>query len=205
MSQASPLPDRIFVIGNVRSDEDAARMPSYAAQLQAGGCRWFSLRAKAMDATARARLLDAVRAAAPGLILFVHGGVSSAADGVHLGADGSIAAARAAGAKRVGISAHSRAELQRALDEGADYATYSPIFPTTSKPGYGPALGLEALRQAAHEVALPVVALGGIERSNAQACLQAGARAVAVLGAFAHAADPAAAFAEMSADMRRSI
>jgi thiamine-phosphate pyrophosphorylase len=195
------LPDRIFVIGNVRSHEDAARMPSYAAQLQAGGCRWFSLRAKAMDATARARLLDAVRASAPSLTLFVHGEVSPAADGVHLGADGSIAAARAAGAKLVGISAHDRSELQRARDHGADYATYSPIFPTTSKPGYGPALGLDALRQAAREVALPIVALGGIDVSNAPACLQAGAHGVAVLGAFAHAADPAAAFAQM----RRAI
>ncbi|GIL41846.1 thiamine phosphate synthase [Roseiterribacter gracilis] len=195
------LPDRIFVIGNVRSDEDAARMPSYAAALEEGGCKWFSLRAKTLGVGARTRLFDEIRAAAPSLCLFVHGDPVPGADGVHLGAAGSIAAARAAGVKLIGISAHRRDELLRARDDGADYATYSPIFPTVSKPGYGPALGLDALREAAREIALPLVALGGIELLNARACIDAGAQAVAVLGAFAHADDPTAAFAAM----RRTI
>jgi thiamine-phosphate pyrophosphorylase len=195
------LPDRIFVIGNVHNDDEAARMPSYAAKLQAGGCRWFSLRAKTLSADTRRRTIEAIRAGAPSLTLFVHGDFVPGADGVHLGADGDVAAARDAGAPRVGISTHNQDALRRALDHGADYVTYSPIFPTVSKPGYGPALGLEALRAAVRDVALPIVALGGIELLNARTCIDAGAQAVAVLGAFAHAADPAAAFAEM----RRTI
>lgn len=196
------LPDRIIVIGNVHDEAEAARMPAYAASLQAGGCAWFSLRAKTLDAAARQRTLAAIRAAAPGLTLCVHGVFVPGADGVHLPAGGSIAEARAAGAALVGISTHTRDELRRARDDGADYVTYSPVFPTVSKPGYGPALGLDELRGAARAFAdLPIVALGGIELSYARPCIEAGAQAVAVLGAFAHAADPASAFA----DMRRTI
>jgi thiamine-phosphate pyrophosphorylase len=201
MDQKFLLPDRIFVIGNVHDETEAARLPAYAAALSAGGCRWFSLRAKTLDEAARTRTLAAIREAAPALTLCVHGTFVPGADGVHLCADGSVAAARDAGATLVGISTHDLDELRRAHGAGADYATYSPIFPTVSKPGYGPALGIEALRAAAREIALPVVALGGIELLNARACIDAGAQAVAVLGAFAHAADPTAAFAEM----RRTI
>jgi thiamine-phosphate pyrophosphorylase len=195
------LPDRIFVIGNAHNDDEAAGMAAYAAALAAGGCRWFSLRAKTLDEAARARTLAAIREAAPSLTLSVHGTFVPGADGVHLGTGGSIAGAREMGAPLVGISCHTVDELQRAADAGADYATYSPIFPTVSKPGYGPALGLDALCAACDAVALPIVALGGIELSNARACIDAGAAAVAVLGAFAKAQDPARAFA----DMRRAI
>jgi thiamine-phosphate pyrophosphorylase len=197
------LPDRIFVIGNVQSDEEAARLPSYAAALAAGGCRWFSVRAKTMAPAARASLVAAVRGAAPSLTLFVHGDTAHATEvaGVHLGADGSVTAARAAGARLVGISAHDHDALRSAAAAGADYATLSPIFPTPSKPGYGPALELDALRDACRSFALPIVALGGIDATNAAACLRAGAQAVAVLGAVARADDPAAAFATL----RRAI
>src|ERR1700750_977472 len=108
------LPDRIFVIANVHNDDEAGRLPDYAAALQSGGCKWFSLRAKTLAMDARRRTVDAIRAAAPSLILFVHGDFVPGADGVHLSAGGDVASARAAGAGRVGISTHNRDELQRA-------------------------------------------------------------------------------------------
>lgn len=93
--------------------------------------------------------------------------------GVHL-------ASRETGlAARVGVSCHDDAELARAAAIGADYATLSPIFDSRSKPGYGPALGTEALAAAP----LPVYALGGIEPGRAAACVEAGASGVAVMGA----------------------
>ncbi|MER3469224.1 MAG: thiamine phosphate synthase, partial [Thermoflexus sp.] len=61
----------------------------------------------------------------------------------------------------IGVSVHSLAEAQRAAEAGADYITLSPIFPSISKPDYGPPLGLEVLRQVATAVPLPVIALGG--------------------------------------------
>ena len=71
-----------------------------------------------------------------------------------------------------------------------DYVTLSPIFPSRSKPGYGPALGVSALGIGTQKI----VALGGIE-TPAQARgprREAGAVGVAVMGAIMRAEDPAA-------------
>ena len=78
-----------------------------------------------------------------------------------------------------GVSCHSLDDLRAADTGGADFALYSPIFESSSKPGYGPALGLDALRAAVHAVRIPVLALGGITETNAPACLTAGAAGVA--------------------------
>jgi thiamine-phosphate pyrophosphorylase len=91
----------------------------------------------------------------------------------------------------VGRSCHSRAELDRAAAEGCQWATLSPIFVPTSKPGYGPALGAGAVAGAP----LPVWALGGIGPANAGDCLRAGASGEAVMGAILRAEDPADAVA----------
>jgi thiamine-phosphate pyrophosphorylase len=93
----------------------------------------------------------------------------------------------------IGVSCHSELELAIAAAAGADYATYSPIFPTASKPGYGPPIGLAGLRRATSGTELPIVALGGIDASRVPACRAAGAAGVAVLGAVNHAVDPKAA------------
>jgi thiamine-phosphate pyrophosphorylase len=104
-----------------------------------------------------------------------------------------------AGARLVGRSCHRVSDLVRAADDGLDLATLSPVAPTRSKPGYGPALGLTGLRAAlttARRVrrTLPaVLALGGVDASNAGACLDAGADGVAVMGPVMRAADPMAA------------
>jgi thiamine-phosphate pyrophosphorylase len=90
------------------------------------------------------------------------------------------------------MSAHSVEEMRRAAEAGADYATLSPIFPTASKPGYGPALGLAALEQASR-FPISVVALGGVSPATAPACLRAGAAAIAVMGGVLAAQDPSAA------------
>lgn len=91
----------------------------------------------------------------------------------------------------VGLSAHDHGEAERARAAGADYATLSPIFDSASKPGYGPAIGLVGLADAARDVAVPIIALGGIETGVAvAACRTAGAAGVAVMGAVARADDP---------------
>ena len=74
---------------------------------------------------------------------------ATGADGVHLpsGGDPQAARLRLPGAL-IGASAHSGREAASLLRAGADYVTVSPVFLTASKPGYGPALGLDGL--AAH-------------------------------------------------------
>ncbi|GLS42101.1 thiamine phosphate synthase [Methylobacterium brachythecii] len=91
----------------------------------------------------------------------------------------------------VGLSAHSLADIRSATAAGADYVTFSPIFATASKPGYGPSLGLDALREAAG-LGLPIIALGGIGVDEARRCREAGAAGVAVMGGLMRASDPAA-------------
>jgi thiamine-phosphate pyrophosphorylase len=102
----------------------------------------------------------------------------------------------------IGYSAHSRADIAAAVADGADYVTLSPIFLTTSKPGYGPALGLDALRP---DWPLPVLALGGIGLENAAACMTAGAAGVAVMGEAMRAARPREFMANLLAALVPSL
>lgn len=171
------------------------------------GCRWLLLREKDMPPAERLSLLERlVRLARPfGAAVMVSADIAAAkaagAAGVHLPAGGDPAAARAAlgeGAL-IGYSAHDLAEVEAAARAGADYVTLSPVFGTESKPGYGPALGLDELRAVAANVSIPVLALGGITPANARSCLEAGASGLAVMGFVMRAADPAASMAELLA------
>ena len=83
-------------------------------------------------------------------------------------------------------------EVKDAADAGADYVTMSPIFPTQSKPGYGPALGLDGLRESAEAATVPVIALAGVDAGNAGDCLRAGSAGVAVMGEVMRGNDPGA-------------
>jgi thiamine-phosphate pyrophosphorylase len=103
----------------------------------------------------------------------------------------------------IGVSAHSAAEVAALFAAGADYVTISPIFLTDSKPGYGPALGLDGLAAAVATAKGPVVALAGINPGNARACLDAGAAGIAVMGEVMRAADPEATVRALLAAMTR--
>jgi thiamine-phosphate pyrophosphorylase len=92
----------------------------------------------------------------------------------------------------IGASAHSADEAAALLGAGADYVTASPVFLTASKPGYGPALGVEGLARIVARAPGPVIALGGISPQNAASCLVTGARGIAVMGEIMRAADPQA-------------
>ena len=84
----------------------------------------------------------------------------------------------------VGRSCHG---VPRLLVE--HYVTLSPIYPTETKPGYGPALGAKRAAQLAGDT--PWLALGGVDEARRVAeCVAAGASGVAVLGAVMRADDP---------------
>jgi thiamine-phosphate pyrophosphorylase len=183
----------------VISDLSQAKRPlvEIAEAAFRAGCRWFSLREKDLPAGKRRDLLLELVALGRryGATVTVHddidAAVATAADGVHLPGGGDPAAARRLlPSGLIGVSAHTPREAAAQLAAGADYVTLSPIFLTQSKPGYGPAVGLEALAAAARLAPGPVVALGGIDEGNLAACFAAGARGIAVMGEIMRAVDP---------------
>src|SRR5947209_1601872 len=106
------------------------------------GAQLVQLREKQLsdhDYLALARDIRAITAA-DGARLLINSRLAIAAevnaDGVHLPRSASIGDARRAMGPRalIGVSAHSAEELRRAEEEGADFVTLSPVFPTASKP-----------------------------------------------------------------------
>jgi thiamine-phosphate pyrophosphorylase len=169
----------------------------------AGGADCIQVREKEMPDRALVELARRARelTLATGALLMVNDrpdvAAAVGADGVHLGQhDLPVADARRvlpAGAI-VGKSTHSLDQARAAVGEGADYISLGPIFPSTTKDA-GPPLGLEWFRQAAAEISLPHLAVGGITLQNVGALVAAGCRRVAVCSAVIAAADPAAAAA----------
>ena len=110
--------------------------------------------------------------------------MSIGADGLHLPGDSASiekVIEHTNGCFIIGSSVHTLTEAKQRETEGADFITYSPIYPTLSKPDYGPAVGVEGLRDVAEGVNIPVFALGGITPERVSECLDAGAYGVAVM------------------------
>lgn len=117
----------------------------------------------------------------------VEAAIALAADGVHLGrSDEGTERARAAGLV-LGLSAWDVGEAIAGERAGAHYLGAGPVWPTLSKPDADRAIGLDGLAGIVDAVGIPVVAIGGIDETNAAACISAGAAGVAVIRASARA------------------
>jgi len=118
------------------------------------------------------------------------------ADGVHLPADGPPVgdARRHLGpGALIGRSCHSKEEVARAAQEGADFAVFGPVWETPGKK----AQGMTALHEATQAASLPVFAIGGVTPARAKRALNAGAYGVACIRNILGAENPAAAALEM--------
>ncbi|MDE0148928.1 MAG: thiamine phosphate synthase [Rhodospirillaceae bacterium] len=206
-AERSPLPDPPLMIV---TDRRQATLPleEVAAAAFAAGARWISVREKDLLLAEQRDLVRRLARNLPGdAIVGLHGMPTPAAGDIaawHLPRDGDIAEARrlAPDSRLLGKSCHSLAAAQAAQVAGADYVTLSPVFATGSKPGYGPALGVEALEAAAAQLrpaGCRVLALGGVTPGTIGACRAAGADGAAVMGAVMAAADPEAAVAALIA------
>lgn len=106
------------------------------------------------------------------------------ADGVHLGqADEGADRARAYGL----LLGRSVTALEQVDGLDADYIGAGPVWGTPSKADADPPIGLDGLAAICAAATVPVVAIGGVDASNAAACIEAGADGVAVMRA---ATDP---------------
>ncbi|MXV83192.1 thiamine phosphate synthase [Candidatus Poribacteria bacterium] len=155
------------------------------------GVEGLQLREKDLSDTALMKLAQPIAALCQNYDakLFINTHINVARDvgaaGVHLPAKaesvGSVKETETGDNFYIGCSVHSLDTAKRREVEGADFLTYSPIYPTASKPGYGPAVGAASLTEVVEGVKLPVFALGGITPDRVQECLAAGAFGVAVM------------------------
>ena len=114
------------------------------------------------------------------------------ADGVHIGQeDLPISIVREKiGNMLLGISVHSEAELQVALQYKADYVGIGPVFSTHSKHDAKAPCGTAFLQQVRLQCPeLPIVGIGGIQPSNAHAVFKAGSDGVAVISTICESKD----------------
>ena len=98
-------------------------------------------------------------------------------------------------ALRIGLSSHAPDQAQRAMAAGADYIAIGPVYATGTKPGAKP-VTLDYVRWATANVTIPWFAIGGINLSNLDEVLAAGARRICVVSAILNANDVAKACAE---------
>jgi thiamine-phosphate pyrophosphorylase len=105
------------------------------------------------------------------------------ADGVHLGRSDEGAERSLAAGLLLGTSAASVEEARAGEHAGAAYVGAGPVWATPSKPDADPAIGLEGLAEICRAVSIPVVAIGGVDVSNAADCIGVGAAGVAVIRA----------------------
>jgi len=122
------------------------------------------------------------------------------ADGVHLGGSSmpaSVARRLLGKESLIGCSTHNTRELREAAAQGADFATFGPVYPTPSKAAFGPPVGITALAGACGRSAIPVFALGGVGPHNVGEVMEAGAFGIALISGVVAAADPRGAAAEL--------
>ena len=195
---------RLYLI----TDDETAREPDVVAAALGAlprGLAAVQLRAKGLGGRALLAAAATLRevTARHGAPLFINDRVNVAlavgADGVHLPVAGLAPEdARAVGPRlAIGASTHSLAEARAAVERGAHFVTFGPVWDTPSKARYGDPVGLGRLLEAAAALPVPVFALGGIDADRAAACAVAGAR-VACIRAVLGADDPGAAALDMA-------
>ena len=130
--------------------------------------------------------------------------LASGADGLHVGQDDmSPQEARAALGpdKILGVSAGNPAEAEIVDPEIVDYVGVGPVYATGTKADAGAAIGLAGLEVMIKLLALPIVAIGGIEGRTAAAVAARGVAGIAVVSAICGAADPEGAARDLTAQI----
>jgi thiamine-phosphate pyrophosphorylase len=188
--------DRRNLAGAGDRADSAARVERAIGRAIDAGADWIQLREKDLEAQPLEALVCAAVTISRGRArIFVNDrldvALTAGADGVHLGEKSlpiaRVTSWRAAAGRHdfaIGASCHSPEAVRAAERAGADYVFFGPIFATPSKTSFGPPQGLERLAAACEGARIPVIAIGGITDSNAEACLAAGCEGIAAIRMF---------------------
>lgn len=201
---------RLYLCTDARKEQ--GDLPEFLDAVLRGGVDIVQLRDKTMEAAEELEHLsvfaDACRRRGKLLAVNDRADVAQAcgSDVLHLGqGDLPVPAARAILGEDtvIGRSTHAEAEVDAAISEpGVDYFCTGPCWPTPTKPGRH-APGLELVGYAASRATeRPWFAIGGIDASNLDEVLDAGARRVVVVRALTGADDPEAAAAALARRLR---
>ena len=201
---------RLYLCTDAR--ERQGDLPRFLDDVLDSGVDIVQLRQKGLEAAQELRYLEVFRAACArhGKLLAVNDRADIAyacgADVLHLGQDDllPVVARELIGPDPViGLSSHAESETAAAAAEpAADYYCAGPVWPTPTKPGR-PAPGLDLLRFAAGLAgSRPWFAIGGIDESNLDEVLAAGATRIVVVRVLTEAADPAAVAARLAGRLR---
>ncbi len=189
-----PFDPRLRLVLITPDDRSADELLAKTEAALSGGVRALQLRQKHRSGRELFMLAERMRELTNryGAWLGINGRADVAravgAEGVHVGA-----AELPIGALRrlfdtnttIGYSAHTGDPAS--LFDGADYVSFSPVFPT---PGKGEPVGTDALKAFCHGAGVPVIALGGLDSSTIARAVAAGASGIAVIRAIFDAHSP---------------
>ncbi len=204
---------RLYVCVDAR--EGQGDLPEFLDAVLGNGVDIVQLRQKGLEAGRELAALEVFADACQrhGALLAVNDradvALAAGADILHLGQDDlPVPWARAIVPDDVfiGRSSHTTTQVAvAAVEDGVDYFCVGPCWPTPTKPGRS-APGLDLVRYASSRgLERPWFAIGGIDLTNLDEVLAAGARRVVVVRAITEAADPGAAAAEFAARLRTVV
>ena len=209
---SSVLPETPFVYAILDASLQGARSLAEWVDLLAGEDRASVLQwrfkglsdAQALEGARELRAATRER----GVLLFVNDRPDIArmveADGVHVGQEDLDPAEvrRLLPRAIIGVSTHNRDQFEAAARSTADYIAVGPVFGTASKENPDPVVGVEFVAWAASRTSRPIVAIGGLNASNASSVARAGARGLAVIGELMRAGDPSVAARALVREIR---
>ena len=208
--QARLAEARLYLCTDAR--ERQGDLSWFLQDVLSNGVDIIQLRQKDLEAREELRYLEMFKkaCAAHGALLAVNDRADVAevagADVLHLG-QGDLWSRDARGIigpePLIGLSSHAEAEtLAASTEPAADYFCTGPVWPTPTKPGR-PAPGLPLVRYVAGlRTARPWFAIGGIDETNLDEVLAAGATRIVVVRAITEADEPGAAAARLAARLR---
>jgi thiamine-phosphate pyrophosphorylase len=161
------------------------------------GCRFVQYREKNKTKDEMIKEAGELKKICKGKAMFIvddHVDVALAvgADGVHIGQkDVSVEEARRllGSDKIVGLTVHNVEEAVKAEKHGADYVGIAPVFKTDTKDDSGKPCGVDMIKKISENISLPIVAVGGIDKSNVKSVIESGADGIVSVSAVLNSND----------------